>query len=69
MSGSSHVAVREACQTEDTYIGGIVGGVVAVVILSITTALTVIVIVALLKNRIGNYSTEAQKKYVLIISY
>ena len=67
MSDSSYVAVCEACQTEETYTGAIVGGVVAVAILSIVTALTVIVVVALLKNRFGHYSTGAQRKYVMIM--
>ena len=61
---SSYIAVCEASQTDT---GAIVGGVVAVVILSIVTALTVIVVVALLKNRFGNYSTGAQRKYVMIM--
>ena len=40
----------------------------AVVIVSIITALTVIVVVALLKKRFGNYSTGAQNtKYVMIM--
>ena len=64
VSDFSYIAVCEACQTDT---GAIVGGVVAVVILSIVTALTVIVVVALLKNRFGNYSTGAQRKYVMIM--
>ena len=70
VSDFSYVDVCETCQTsstEDTYTAAIVGGVVAVVILSITTALTVIVVVALLKKHFGNYSTGAQRKYVMII--